>query len=279
MKFGIVVDSSSDLYSSDYQSDLYDFSVVPLTIILDQENYIDNDQIDMAHFIETMKNCEGDMKTSCPAPAEFMNAYQKSDKVFCFTITSGLSGTYNSAVLGKKLMLEENQNKEVAVFDTLSTAGSLILLVEKTISLIEKGLEYDEIVKELTEYNKTMQLVFTLGSFKMLINTGRMKNVVGAIANTLNIKLVAIADKEGKIEIIEKVRGSKKVYQAMVNRIKSEKDISELVIYIDHCCNIEGANAVKDLILAESSSAKVIIKECKGLTSFYAQPGGIIVSY
>ena len=279
MKFGIVVDSSSDLYTKDFQSELFDFSIVPLNLTLGQKDYVDDDNLDIENFVNKMEQETGSMSSSCPSPGAFVQAYDKSDNVICFALTSQLSGCYNSAVIAKDLSLADNPNKNILVVDSKTTAGSLILLVEKTIELIKKGYEFDLISEEILAYQKEMYLDFTLGSYKMLVSTGRMNPIVGGVASTLNIRPIAEATRDGAIKVIKKVHGVKKLYKELLNDMVAKKDISNKKIYIHHCYNEVDAMKLKDLILNDHPNSIVVIRECKGLTSFYAQRGGIIVSF
>ena len=280
MKFGIVVDSSSDLYNKDFINDKYDFTVVPLHITIGGKDYIDDDNLDIDNFIHHMEDEQTSMSTSVPSPKAFKEAYDKSDNVFCFTISSQLSGCYNCALLGREMSLEENPNKNIFVLDSRQTAGSLVLLVNEAIKLINLNYSYELIKYKLMEYQKTLMLDFTLGNYKMLMLTGRMSTMVGNIAGQLDVRSIAtIGAETGTIQVFKKVHGIKKLYKELFNEMKSKKDLSQSDIYIHHCYNEDDANILKELIIKEFPKAKITINKCKGITTFYAQKEGIIVSY
>lgn len=282
MKWGIVVDSSSDLRTEDFKETNIDFTIVPLKILVEDKEYVDDDNIQVNDLLKAMKACKGASQTACPAPGDFLEAYKKSENTICFTITSALSGTYNGAVLAKNMLDEENSSHNVHVVDSTSTAGTLIMLINKTVELINQGKSYEEVVQIIDDYCKTLQLVFTLGSYDNLIKTGRMSNFAGAIASTLNIRAVCIKTTVGEIKVVKKARGQKAAYHAMIDVMKNQKnsdDIEKETIYVSHCNNIEGATVVKELIQKEFNNVKVEMRDCKGLTTFYAMEGGILVGY
>lgn len=278
-KYGIVVDSSCDLLSNEVQVDGIDFTIIPLNIVVGKQEFVDDDNINVASMLVEMSHVKDASKTSCPSPGDFMEAYKKSDVVFCFTLTSALSGTNNSANLAKMQLEEEDGLRKVYVCDTKSTAGQMILCINKTIDCIQKGLSFDEIVQEVEEYNKNLEVIFTLGSYDNLIKTGRMSNFAGAIASTLNIRVICRGNAEGEIQMVKKTRGQKAAYAAMVDLMVAKKSLDNLDIYISHCDNIEAAQVIKEMILNKSQSAKVHIRDCKGLTSFYTMKSGVLIGY
>lgn len=277
-KFGIVVDSSCDLLSSEVQIEGIDFSIIPLSIIVGQKEFVDDDSINVTSMLDEISKFKGASKTACPSPGDFMEAYKKSDEVFCFTMTSALSGINNSANLAKAQLLEENDSRKVHVFDTKSTAGQMILCIDKTVECIQAGMSFDDIVEHVAAYNKTLQVVFTLGSYENLIKTGRMSNFAGAIASTLNIRAVCRGNAEGEIQIVKKTRGQKAAYATLVELMVEHKSLDNCTIYISHCDNAEAAQTIKEMIVKQNNTVKVMIRECKGLTAFYTMKKGVIIA-
>lgn len=278
-KFGIVVDSSCDLRSNDINVNDIDFTVVPLKIVVGDSEYVDNDDINVTKMLEEMDSYSGASTTACPSPGDFIEGYKKSENVFCFTLTSALSGTNNSAVLAKTTLEDEGSTINVHVCDSHSTAGHLIVLIKKTIELIQEGKTFESICEEIDAFNSELHIVFTLGSYSNLIKTGRMSNFVGAIASTLNIRAVCENTPEGEIQITKKTRGQKAAYNALVELMMKKKSLDNLQIYISHCQNLEAAEYIKNKILESCSSAKIEIRDCKGLTSFYAMKGGVLIGF
>ncbi|MFV0380330.1 MAG: DegV family protein [Anaerorhabdus sp.] len=279
MKWGIVVDSGSDLKEKDFTDIGVDFTVAPLKIIAEDKEFVDDDNIDVAQLIKGISDNKKASQTACPSPGDFVNGFSKSDNVLCFTLTGGLSGTFNSARMAKDLVLNDNPSKNIFVCDTKSVGGHLVLMMEKALELIENNLSFNEVVSELEKYNKEIDIIFTMGSYENLIKTGRMSNLAGTIAKTLNIRLICSNTEEGKIEVVKKVRGIKSTYNKMVEMMANAKDLNDKKIRIHHCNNEESALYIKEKILAEFPNANITIFKCKGLTTFYAMDGGIIINY
>lgn len=279
MKWGIVVDSGCDLSIKDIVNDEMDTTIVPLSFTVGDESIIDDEETDPKTLLAAMKANKDGAKSACPAPAAWQEAYEKSENVICITLTSGLSGTYNSAVLGKGLAEEENPNINVHVVDSHAVGGVEALLVFKTVELIKQGLSFEEVVEKIDEYNRTLKLIFNLGSYENLIKTGRMNAFVGGIAERLNIKVYATNSPEGTIVMGKKAKGSKAIYRHMIDRIAVEKDINGLPVVISHCQNEEGAQLFASMLKEKFSPSEIIIKPCRCLTSFYTLEGGIIVGY
>ena len=273
MKFKIVADSSCDLTKEYIIDEEVGFDIVPLSINIGEESFIDNQDLDIRLMLEKMKACSQASKTACPSPGYFSNTYSDAEHVFVVTISSKLSGTYNSAYLGAI----EHDNK-VHVIDSKGTSGMMVLLIDKLYDLIKKGYSFEEIKEKIEEYQKSLNLFFVLDKFDNLIKNGRMSKFTALVAMTLFIKPLCIAE-DGQISIYEKPRTMKSALIRLVNNIKDKcKDFSGKCI-ITHCYNEENAKFVEKLIKEKYSFKEVIIKPMRGLCSFYALENGIIVSF
>ena len=170
MKMKIVADSSANLLSL---PDI-DFGVVPLHIIVGENDYIDDDKIDLTAMQENLSSYKGKTSTSSPSPHEWENAFGDADVVFCITITSSLSGTYNSAVIAKDIYEQNHTGRKVYVLDSLSTGPEIALFIEKIAELIKAGFAPDDIYKTLLEYKDKTHLYFSLASLNNFANTSSL---------------------------------------------------------------------------------------------------------
>lgn len=273
MKFKIVADSSCDLVNDYIVDEEVGFEVVPLSINIDENSYLDNRDLNIKDMLAKMKASSKAAKTSCPSPGYFAGSYSEADNVFVVTISSKLSGTYNSAYLGSV-----ETNNKVHVIDSKGTSGMMILIIDKLYELIKKGETFDEIKEHIEEYQKNINLFFVLDKFDNLVKNGRMSRITALVAMTLFIKPLCIAE-DGQISIYEKPRTMKSALIKLVNNIKDKcKDFSGKCI-ITHCYNEENAEFVKKMILEKYSFKEVIIKPMRGLCSFYALENGVIVSF
>lgn len=277
MKWNIVLDSSCDLTKDEQKGDV-GIDIVPLSILVGDKSFTDNDEIDTKALLKAMVEEKEASSTACPSPDDFCKAFLKAENSICITLTGELSGTFNSASLGKEMALEENPNLNIHLIDSKATAGKMVLIKEKALELIEQGLEFDEICSSLDAYNNDTHLVFALGGYDNLIKTGRMSKISGIMATALGIRAVATA-KDGKIEVAKKPRGEKNAVEAMIEIMNSTKNLSGKNVVISHCENLSGAEYMKEQILNRLGAKAVRIIKCKGLTSFYTMEKGLIVGY
>lgn len=250
----------------------------PLKILVGDTEFVDTPDLDVKDMMDKMYAYSGKTSSACPSPDYYANLFRKPGDVIALTITSGLSGSYQSACLARDMVLEEEPDKKIYVVNTLSCGGELALMVRKINELIEEGLGFDEVVAEIEEYRKHTHLLFMLNSMDNLIKNGRVSKMVGMAANLLKIKIIGRANEEGVIELIHKVRGEKKLILTAFEEMKRRGYTGGKTI-ISHCFNLEGALELKKTILNEFKDACIEIFPMSGLCSFYAEKGGYIVGF
>lgn len=279
MTWNIVADSSCDLKASDIQSQRLHFEVVPLKIIIGEDEYIDDGNLSIPQLLRDMDACKTGSSTACPSPEDFKRAFETADCTICVTISSQLSGTYNAAVLGRDMVLEEYPDKQICVIDSKGASGMLALIVLRAQQLIEAGKDFEEVCAALREYQASLRIAFTLSNFGNLIKAGRMSPFIGSVLTGLGIHVIADATPQGTIHVAGKARGESKTIKHIVHMMAEAKDVTGLPVLIAHCENLAGAMKLKQAILAELPVADVTLLNCKGLCTFYAMEKGLIVSY
>ena len=281
MTYNIVCDSSCDLQSAVLQPGRVSLEAVPLRITVGEREFTDNAALSIPMLLAEMAAEKSASGTACPSPAAFARAFETADCSICFTISSNLSGTYNAAVMGRNMMLEEHPEKKVCVIDSKSTSGAMVLLVRKAQVLLEAEDEpdFDAVCDQLRTYQASLRTVFTLECFDNLIKNGRMRPLVGNLLHTLGIHVIADATPQGTIHVCGKARGEAKTYQAVVEHMRNSKDCTGAEVVLSHCENLTGALRLKEQILAALPVKSVDILPCRGLTSFYAMEKGLIVGY
>ncbi len=273
MTYKIVSDSSSNIFTWDN----IPYATVPLKIMSSEKEYVDNIALDVKGMVDDLKSVKGATKTACPSTGEWLDAFEGADCIFAITLTSNLSGCYNSACIAKDQYIEEHPTAKVHVVDSLSTGGEMHLIIEKLTELIQKGTEFEEIVKEVEEYKDTTHLEFSLQSLTNLARNGRVSPAVAAIAGVLGIRVVGAAV-DGVLHPSDKVRGEKKALSTIYANMK-KYGYNGGKVRINHCFNIESAEALKDKILTDYPTADISIIPCTALCSFYAEQGGLIIGY
>ncbi len=274
MNTKIVVDSSASLYTLQG----VDFECVPLKIITDDAEYLDNGTMDALGMAQTLRTYKGKTSTSCPNVSDWLAAYEGADEVYAITITGTLSGSYNAAQLAAEEYQQENPGKRVFVLDSLSTGPEQRLLAEHLRDLLAKGKEFDEICEEMLRYHKHTHLLFSLESLANLARNGRVKPAVAAVARMLGIRVIGQASEAGELDVLCKTRGEHGALERIVLELK-EHGYTNGRLHISHCGNPAAAERLKHMVKAVFDGAKVDISECGGLCSYYAELGGLLVGY
>lgn len=274
MNYKIISDSSSDLLALES----IPYCSVPLKISTSEKEYVDDASLDVNGMISDLQKYKGESKSSCPNMGEWKEAFEDYENVFCVTITSNLSGSYNAAELAVKDYLSENPGRNGYVIDTLSVGPEAVLIIEKLKELISSGLHFDEIKEKIINYKKKTHLIFCLDSLRNLANNGRVSFAVAKIAGILGIRIVGKASNEGTLEITDKARGADKALAAIVKNMIST-GFKGGVVRIHHCQNPVSAENLGKMIKEKFHDAVIKIQETRALCSFYAESGGLLVGY
>ena len=278
MSFHIVCDSCTDLTEEDLKKGCY--TLVPLTLLVDGEEIIDDETFDQADFLAKVAASKESVKSACPAPESYMEAYSKADDIYVVTLSAELSGSYNSAVLGKNLYEEENGTKNIHVVNSRGAATTQVLIARKIYEYASQGMPFEEVVEKIEEYTTSLRTYFVLETLEVLRKNGRLSRLSATIAGALNIKPVMIGTRDGVIQKAAQARGMKKALAKMVEHMGSEgRDLTRRQFVISHCNCYERAVYVKELIKKHLHAEDVDIVDTKGVSSLYACDGGIIVSY
>ena len=278
MSFHIVCDSCTDLTEEDLKKGCY--TLVPLTLLVDGEEIIDDETFDQADFLAKVAASKESVKSACPAPESYMEAYSKADDIYVVTLSAELSGSYNSAVLGKNLYEEENGTKNIHVVNSRGAATTQVLIARKLNEYASQGMPFEEVVEKIEEYTTSLRTYFVLETLEVLRKNGRLSRLSATIAGALNIKPVMIGTRDGVIQKAAQARGMKKALAKMVEHMGSEgRDLTRRQFVISHCNCYERAVYVKELIKKHLHAEDVDIVDTKGVSSLYACDGGIIVSY
>lgn len=270
----IVADSSADVL----ELGAVPFASAAMKIITSKKEYVDDRCLDVEQMAnELLENTEK-CKTACPAVGDWLEAFGDAKHVFCVTITSSLSGSYNAACAAKREYEEAHPDRRVFVIDSLSAGPELKLIIEKLEKLIAEDLPFEEVCEAITAYQKETALLFMLESLKNLANNGRVSRLAAGAAGILGIRVIGQASDEGELEQLAKSRGEKLALPKLAQWME-KLGYRGGKVRISHCCNESVAKKLKDLILSRFSSAAVEIYAARGLCSFYAEKGGVLIGF
>lgn len=279
MTYKILGDSCMDL-TKELKQDPH-FRMIPLTIQVDHTHIRDDETFDQKHFLEMVKEAADCPKTACPSPEDFKEQFDcDAEWIFIVTLSTHLSGCYNSACLAKSIYEEEHgtDKKKIAVIDSLSASSGELNVALCIRDLCEQGLEFEEVVKKAEEYRDQMGTYFVLETLDTLRKNGRLTGLQAFFATALNIKPVMAGDK-GVIVKLEQARGMNKALSRMVEiALKQAGETKDRRLIIAHCNNRERAEYVRDLICSKAQFKDVVITDTAGVATVYANDGGIILT-
>ena len=277
MSYKIIADSCCE-FPEEYKEDPR-FVNIPLGLDVAGEQLWDDETFDQASFLQKVASSKTCPRSCCPSPEKYMRAYDTdAENIFVFTLSSKLSGSYNSAVIGKTLYEEKHGEKNIFVCDSHSASVGETQLALKAAKWSEEGLPFAEICEKLLAFRDEMKTYFVLDNLETLRKNGRLTGVKALVASTLSIKPV-MAGREGEIEKQAQAVGMKKALAKMAELMLHEvPDTAKRVLMISHCNCKDRAEYVKKLFLAKASFEKVYILDTAGISSMYANDGGIIVT-
>ena len=273
-KIKIVADSSANLLALEK----VDFASAPLKVITAEREFVDDARLDVSAMVDYFGQYKGKSKTSCPNPADWIDAFGDAEEVFCVAITSGLSGSYNAACIAGQMYEGEKEGARVYVVDSLSAGPELTLLVQKLEQLVLEDRSFDEICREIEEYKKQTGLLFMLESLNNFAANGRVSPAVAKIAGVLGIRIVGKASDQGTLEPTDKCRGEAKSLSTILSHLKTN-GLAAGKVQIAHCSNEQAARKLKGMITEQLPGVSVAIGENRGLCSYYAETGGLLVGY
>ncbi len=277
MSYLILGDSCTDL-TDDLRQDTH-FKTIPLTLHVGGVDIVDDETFNQTDFLKKVADCPECPKSSCPSPDAYQHYFDQADDIFIITLSSHLSGSYNSAQLAKDMYLEDHPDKKIHVFDSLSASVGQTLVGLQIRKLAVSGMAYEAIISETEQFIQEMGTKFVLESLEALRKNGRLSNVSALIANALNIKPV-MTSISGTIDKLTQGRGMKKAIQKLADAVAQDAiDPAHKTLGIAHCNNPERAEYTKAEILKRVSFASIYITDTAGVSSLYASDGGIIVCY
>ena len=254
------------------------FETVPLSISTDERNYTDDDSLDVHEVLDYLEEYNDRSYTASPTIDAWLKAFGEADEIYVVTITSGLSSTYSGANVAKDIYLSEHPEAKIYIVDSLSTGPGMVLLLEKLAELKSQGKSFEEVCSAIEKYRKRLKLYFSLSSLHNLAQNGRVSKLIASAIGFMNIKILGTASKTGTIEQVAKCRGTKRMIERIISELK-ENGFTHGKIRICHVECLEFANAVAEKIRSIFNISDIKIVPARGLCSYYAERGGIILGF
>lgn len=277
MSYRIVVDSCCELQEQ-YKNDGR-FRSVPLTLEVGDYKVVDDESFNQKEFIEKVASSPQVPRSACPSPEQFMEAYRgDEDEVYVVTLSSHLSGSYNSAEVGKNLYLEKYGAKKIHVVDSESASCGETQLAMRIMQYKEAGLSYEDTVKKVETFKRRMRTYFVLDNLETFRKNGRISGVKALTASALNIKPIMVGV-FGSIEQKGQAIGTNKALAKMADYVVADvPDTKTRTLMITHCNCPERAEYMLDLMKKRAAYKDIVVMDMAGVSTMYANDGGIIVT-
>lgn len=278
MSYKIVVDSCGELTEKMKKDSRYES--IPLCLQVDDATIIDDENFDQLDFIRRVAMSPNCPKSSCPSPEKYMEAFDcDADHVYAVTLSSELSGSYNSAQLGRNLYLEEKGKKDIYVFNSRSASIGQTLIAKRIAECEENGMSFEEVIEAVERYIEGQHTYFVLENLDTLRKNGRLSNVKAFVASALKIKPVMCSTPAGTIQQLDQARGMNKALLKMVEYVTEQtEDKENKTLAISHCNCPERAQMVKEELQKRGSYRDIILLDTAGVSTMYANDGGIIIA-
>lgn len=278
MSFHIVADSCCELTAD--MKKRGNIEIAPLTLEVGGESILDDETSDQKYFLKRVAECPECPKSACPSPDYFRKSFLNgAERCYAVTLSAQLSGSYNSAVLGANLAQEENEDLKIHVFNSRSASIGETLIVKKIVECEEAGMSFERVVETVELYISTQNTYFVLENLETLRKNGRLSKTKALVASALKIKPVMGATPEGDIVQLDQARGINKALMKMVDAIVNDaQHVENKTLAISHCNCPERAEMVKEALLERLAVQDVFVLDTQGVSSMYANDGGIIIA-
>lgn len=278
MSFHIVADSCCELTADMKKRE--NIEIAPLTLEVGGEFILDDETFDQKYFLKRVAECPECPKSACPSPDYFRKSFLNgAERCYAVTLSAQLSGSYNSAVLGANLAQEENEDLKIHVFNSRSASIGETLIVKKIVECEEAGMSFERVVETVELYISTQHTYFVLENLETLRKNGRLSKTKALVASALKIKPVMGATSEGDIVQLDQARGINKALMKMVDAIVNDaQHVENKTLAISHCNCPERAEMVKEALLERLAVQDVFVLDTQGVSSMYANDGGIIIA-
>lgn len=277
MSYKIIMDSCGEMTPE--MKDDSRLESAALTLTVGGEDIIDDDTFDQKSFIEKVAACPECPKSACPSPERYMKSFEtEEDHHYAVTLSAELSGSYNSALLGRTLALENNPGKKIHVFNSRTASVGETLITMKIQECEAAGMDFETIVSTVEAYINSQTTYFVLENLETLRKNGRLSRVKALVASALKIKPVMGSTPEGVICQLDQARGINKALVKLVDYVVAGSEgCQDKVLGISFCNCRERAEMVKDAIMEKIQVKDVVLLDTGGLSSMYANDGGVIV--
>ncbi len=278
MSFKIIVDSCCDLSPEVLSTGVY--QSIPLTIHVGDSEFRDDETLRTEVLVDAMAMCQEASHTACPAPAEYLAAYEAAEgDVYVVTLSALLSGSHNSAWQAAQIFREEHPDRNIHVFNSCSASAGETHIALALSKLASSGMPFGEVVAEMDRRIAQMNTLFVLENLDVLRKAGRLTRVQSLVTGALRVKLVMGSTPQGEIMRHGQALSIKQALNKLCAIMAADQRHRGRLLCISHCLCRERAEYLRALAFKTCDFAAVRIEETRGISSFYANSGGIVAAY
>ena len=278
MNFRIAIDSGGEIPEELRGHEEY--VSVPLTLMVNGLMIVDDGHMSQNEIVRNIAADSQCARTACPSPAAFLKAFDcDAERIYAITLSGELSGSYQSACVARDMYLEEHPDARIHVFNSISASVGETLVLLKIKELEEAGCPFEEIVEKTEEFTRGKATYFVLDNLETLRKNGRLSGMKALAAAVLKIKPICYGTEEGAIGQLDQARGINKAIVKMVGYIvERTKNPADRILGISYVNCRDRAEIVRDELLKRIPLKGVILMPTGGLSTIYANDGGIIVA-
>lgn len=278
MIFNVVVDSCCDLPPQ--LLDMGCFRSVPLTISVGGDEYIDDASLNPEHLITAMAACKEPAHTSCPSPGLYLETFEGCQgDIYVVTLSALLSGSHNSAWQAAQMFHAAHPERNIHVFNSCSASAGEVQVARKIAELAGSGCPFYRVVDLTDQYIGEMNTLFVLDNLDNLRKNGRLSRIQALITGALPIKLLLGSTPEGEICKRGQAMSMKQALTKMANMMAADPRHRGTTLCIAHCACSQRAEFLRTLVFKYCQFRDVYLTETRGISTVYANEGGIVAAY
>jgi len=278
MSYKILCDSCTDLTAAQRKDP--HFHMVPLTIRVGDRVFVDEPDMDTGELLWAMKACPDAPKTACPAPARYLELFEgEEEDIYVVTLSALLSGSHNVAAQARSIYADEGGAKNIHIFNSCSASAGQVCVAMRIQELAESGLPFPKVVAETEKYIAEMNTLFVLESLDNLRKNGRLTGLQSAVTGALKIKLLMGSTPAGEIRKLGQGLSIKQTLAKMVELVARDERHAGQRLVLSHCNCLERAFYVRGLLEQKCRLGEIVITETGGISTVYANDGGVVLAY
>ncbi|WP_087974523.1 DegV family protein [Oceanobacillus rekensis] len=281
MRIQLMTDGGADIPKR--LNDNLNIKVVPLYLHFSDGEYRSGVTLDLEGYHQKVRELKELPRSAAPSPNDFYDAYKEVDPsipIIMLSLSKELSSTYDNAVIGKTMLLEEEPERKIEVINTKTASCGIALLLHEASIKLDENYSFEGLVKHLRDSVEQTATLFVLKTLDNLVLGGRLDKVKGKIAKTLNIKVLMHGNEDGAIEVTEKIRGEKKSIRRFIDQIgEYTKNAEEKIISMTHCNDAERAKQILSDIRSKYLFKDSYLTDTGPLISTYGGEGALVIAF